>query len=108
MKRNPHQRDDDVPLPFAEPEPRGERMSKPTGKFDRLTPTAAPARSKPGPKPKDDSLRALVESGSASWLKVAIPTDLHDAVRVAAIRRRTTASEIVADALRAHLDADEA
>ena len=107
MKRNPYQRHDDVPLPF-EPEPRGERMTrsaKPTGKYDRLAPAAEPAK-RPGPKPKDDSLRALVASGAASWLKVAVPADLHERVRVAAIRRRTTASALVAEALRAHLDAE--
>ena len=66
-----------------------------------------PDRAKPGPKPRDDSLRAKVASGDAAWLKVGIPAPVHDRVRIAAIRRRTTASAIVTAALREYLDASQ-
>ena len=64
---------------------------------------AASRSSRPGPKPRDDSLRALTETGEMRWLKSALPKALHREVHVQARRRDTTASQIVAEALKAYL-----
>jgi hypothetical protein len=77
-KRNPYERPDDVPLPFSEP---------------------AAARGRPGPKPRPDSLRSLTASGTHRWLRVAIPNETHTRLHIAALRRDTTASALVSEAL---------
>jgi hypothetical protein len=71
-------------------------------RFDALT-LAASGRGRPGPAPRDDSQRALVASGQAKWLKSALPTSLHKRLHIEAVRRDTTASDLVAEALEAYL-----
>jgi hypothetical protein len=69
----------------------------------RTSEAASSRSSRPGPKPRDESQRALVESGDAKWFKAALPTEVHRKLHVEAILRETTASEIVAEALLQYL-----
>jgi hypothetical protein len=133
-RRNPHQRPDDVPLPFADPEPPGgARVSKfapkPTGKYARkLDPdtdpaaapgvieaeaSPAPARpakppGKPGPAPDPEALSAQLADGRGSHLHVVIPADLHRCMKVRGVMTGRTVSALVAEALVAYLDTSKA
>ena len=132
-RRNPHQRPDDVPLPFAEAEPPGgDRMKyapKPTGKYARkldpdtdpaaapgvVEPEASPAparpakpRGKPGPAPDPDALSAQLADGRGSHLHVVIPADLHRRMKVHGVMTGRTVSALVAEALAAYLDSSKA
>ena len=63
----------------------------------------AGATGKRGPAPDPTSLRQQLEDGTARWLKVTVPLDVHRAVHVAAAERDEAPSQIVAAALRAYL-----
>lgn len=58
---------------------------------------------KRGPAPDPSSLRQQLEDGTARWLKVAVPLDVHRAVHVAAAERDEAPSQIVQQALRSFL-----
>jgi hypothetical protein len=127
-RRNPHQRPDDVPLPFADPAPsRGEPMKhapKPTGKYARnldpdTDPAAAPAtvepevprreqgsrpRGKPGPAPDPDALSAQLADGRGSHLHAVIPVDLHRRLKVRSVMTGETVSAMVAAACGEYLE----
>lgn len=89
-RRNPHQRPDDVPLPFADPEPAGgARVSKfapkPTGKYARkldpdTDPAAAPALIEPEaspPAPVGEALAAAAAAARSKRPAPAKPTAVH-------------------------------
>ena len=128
-RRNPHQRPDDVPLGFADPEPsRGDRMKhapKATGKYSRkLDPDTDPAaaarvpepatlkrgakpRGKPGPAPDPDALHSQLADGRGAHLHAVVPAELHRRLKMRSVMTDRTLSEMVAEALTAYLARDD-
>ena len=52
----------------------------------------------------DSSLRSRLEKGEGKQLNVVIPADLHKRLKVQSVLEDQSMSEIVADALRKHLN----
>ena len=53
---------------------------------------------------EDSSLRSRLEKGEGKQLNVVIPADLHKRLKVQSVLEDQSMSEIVADALRKHLN----